>query len=89
MSEGAAMARVRYVGNEPATVPELGSREVHPDEVVTVPDARYGGYVCQPQNWEAVEQPPNWVDPEVEEPQAVEPKAVAKKSAAKPQKTEG
>lgn len=51
------MARVRYLGPEPVTVPELGDREVHPDEVVEVPDERFDGYVCQSVNWEAVEEP--------------------------------
>lgn len=51
------MARVRYVGAEPVTVPELGSRTVHPDEMVEVPDSRFDGYVCQPANWEALEDP--------------------------------
>lgn len=64
------MARVRYVGSEPVTVPELGDRLVEPDEVVEVPDERYDGYVCQPANWESVEEPGA--------------KAAAKKTAAKP-----
>ncbi|MET7914462.1 hypothetical protein ABZU45_00725 [Streptomyces avermitilis] len=51
------MARVRYVGPEPVTVPELGDREVQPDEIVTVPDERFEGYVCQTTNWESVEEP--------------------------------
>lgn len=52
------MARVRYLGSEPVTVPELGlERVVQPDEVVEVPDARFDGYVCQTANWEAVEEP--------------------------------
>ena len=51
------MARVRYIGPEPVTVPELGSREVQPDETVEVPDERYDGYVCQTGTWEAVEEP--------------------------------
>ncbi|MEU6344483.1 hypothetical protein ABZ883_26445 [Streptomyces sp. NPDC046977] len=51
------MARVRFVGPEPVTVPELYGRVVQPDEVVEVPDARYEGYVCQPANWESVEEP--------------------------------
>ncbi|WP_412079045.1 hypothetical protein ACLF6K_37510 [Streptomyces xanthophaeus] len=51
------MAKVRFVGPLPVTVPELGSRIVQPDEVVEVPDARYDGYVCQPTNWEPVEEP--------------------------------
>jgi hypothetical protein len=51
------MARVRYIGAEPVTVPELGDREVQPDEMVEVPDARFDGYVCQTAAWEAVEEP--------------------------------
>jgi hypothetical protein len=51
------MARVRYLGPEPVTVPELGDRQVHPDEVVEVPDERFDGYVCQPANWEPIEEP--------------------------------
>ncbi|MGW9371194.1 hypothetical protein ACWGVR_14425 [Streptomyces xanthophaeus] len=51
------MAKVRYIGPTAVTVPELGSRTVQPDEVVEVPDARYDGYVCQPTNWEPVEEP--------------------------------
>jgi len=51
------MARVRYLGPEPVTVPELGDREVQPDEVVEVPDERFEGYVCQTTNWESVEEP--------------------------------
>lgn len=66
------MARVRFIGPEPVTVPELG-REVQPDEVVEVPDARFEGYVCQPGTWELVE----------------EPGATARKSAAKSSQKEG
>ncbi|MGW3024832.1 hypothetical protein [Streptomyces sp. NPDC001221] len=51
------MARVRFLGPEPVTVPELGNRIVHPDEVVEVPDERFDGYVCQTANWEAIEEP--------------------------------
>ncbi|MFJ6566427.1 hypothetical protein ACIQNU_03345 [Streptomyces sp. NPDC091292] len=51
------MARVRYVGPEPVTVPELGERVIQPDEVVQVPDDRFEGYVCQPQTWQSVEEP--------------------------------
>lgn len=74
------MARVRYIGPEPVTVPELGGREVQPDEVVEVPDERFDGYVCQATNWESVEEPKDEVAP-----------APLKKTAAKsaPQKTEG
>ena len=51
------MARVRYIGAEPVTVPELGSREVQPDQVVEVPDVRFEGYVCQTTKWVPVEEP--------------------------------
>ncbi|MEU8713617.1 hypothetical protein [Streptomyces sp. NPDC048663] len=50
------MARVRYLGHEQVTVPELG-RTVEPDEIVDVPDDRFEGYVCQPANWEPIEDP--------------------------------
>ncbi|MFJ8221405.1 hypothetical protein [Streptomyces griseus] len=51
------MARVRYIGAEPVTVPELGSRTVQPDEIVEVPNARFDGYVCQTSTWEGIEEP--------------------------------
>ncbi|WP_404974891.1 hypothetical protein [[Kitasatospora] papulosa] len=51
------MARVRYVGAEPVTVPELGSRTVQPDELVEVPDDRHDAYVCQVSTWESVDEP--------------------------------
>lgn len=51
------MAKVRFIGPEEASVPELGERLVQPDEVVEVPDERFEGYVCQAANWEAVEEP--------------------------------
>jgi hypothetical protein len=51
------MARVRFLGPEPVTVPELGSRAINPDEIVTVPDDRFDGYVCQPGTWDSVEEP--------------------------------
>ncbi|MDG9717401.1 hypothetical protein [Streptomyces sp. DH24] len=71
------MARVRYVGPEPVTVPELG-RAVEPDEVVEVPDERFDGYACQPATWEPVEEP---------RPQETETAALPlRKTAAKPQK---
>lgn len=50
------MARVRYVGAGPVSVPELG-RTVQPDELVEVPDDRFEGYVCQPRTWESAEEP--------------------------------
>ena len=49
------MARVRYLGHEQVTVPEL--RTVEPDEIVEVPDERFDGYACQPSNWEVIEEP--------------------------------
>jgi hypothetical protein len=51
------MARVRLIGPEPVTVPELGSQEVQPDQVIDVPDERFDGYVCQVGTWESVEEP--------------------------------
>ncbi|MEV6803139.1 hypothetical protein [Streptomyces sp. NPDC051132] len=72
------MARVRYIGPEPVTVPELGGRTVEPDEVVEVPDARFEAYVCQVTNWEAVE------EPRVQD--EAPPPAPLKKLAARPQK---
>lgn len=69
------MARVRYIGAEPVTVPELGSRTIEPDQVVEVPEARFEGYACQSQTWEIVEEPKGG-----ESPQA------PKKTAAKLQK---
>jgi hypothetical protein len=65
------MARVRYLGPEPVTVPELGDQVVEPDQVVEVPDERFEGYVCQPTNWEPIEEPGA---------------KASKKTAAKPQK---
>ncbi len=69
------MARVRYLGHEQVTVPEL-SRTVEPDEVVEVPDDRFEAYICQASNWEAIE-----------EPKA--PEAPTKRTAAKASKKEG
>ncbi|WP_330348171.1 hypothetical protein [Streptomyces sp. NBC_00582] len=72
------MARVRYLGPEQVTVPELG-RTVEPDEIVEVPDERFEGYACQPSNWEVIEEPKDEAAP-----------APLKKTAAKAsQKTEG
>jgi hypothetical protein len=51
------MARVRFIGPEPVTVPELGGRSIEPDQVVEVPDDRYEGYICQPATWQPVEEP--------------------------------
>lgn len=74
------MARVRYLGPDAVTVPELGGRTVHPDEVVEVPDERFDGYVCQTATWQAVEDP---------RPQDEAPVAPLRKTAARPQKVEG
>ncbi|WP_371528376.1 hypothetical protein OG302_22300 [Streptomyces sp. NBC_01283] len=74
------MARVRFIGPETVTVPELGDRVVEPDEVVEIPDDRFEGYVCQPQTWESVEEPK-------EEPTSA-PLLPMRKSAVKPQKDE-
>ncbi|MEU5133437.1 hypothetical protein [Streptomyces californicus] len=71
------MARVRYLGPEPATVPELGGREVQPDEIVEVPDQRFEGYVCQTSTWESIEEPRDWVWPEEEAQAAPESAPVA------------
>ncbi|MGW2226795.1 hypothetical protein [Streptomyces formicae] len=68
------MARVRFIGAEPVTVPELGGRAVEPDEVVEVPDDRYEGYVCQPQTWEAVEEPKDDPAPPVRKSAAKSPR---------------
>ncbi|MFI8297285.1 hypothetical protein ACIGCZ_15230 [Streptomyces nigra] len=74
------MARVRFIGPEAVTVPELGGRAVEPDEVVEVPDERFEGYVCQPSNWEAIEEPREQRDEAG--PQALSKAAPAKKNAA-------
>ncbi|MEV6477619.1 hypothetical protein [Streptomyces sp. NPDC051657] len=71
------MARVRYIGAEPVTVPELGGREVQPDEIVEVPDQRFDGYACQPSTWEGIEEPKD------EAPPAKKPTSVAKAAAVK------
>lgn len=73
------MARVRFIGPVPVIVPELGGRQISPDEIVDVPDARFEGYVCQPAVWQSV------VEPKAD----LAPAAPAKKSAALPQKKEG
>ncbi|MFF1348509.1 hypothetical protein ACFVZJ_21440 [Streptomyces sp. NPDC058322] len=70
------MARVRYIGAEPVTVPELGSRTIQPDEVVEVPDARFEGYLCQPQTWESVE------EPKADPPQALKKTAAARAASS-------
>ncbi|MEU8537518.1 hypothetical protein OH540_21330 [Streptomyces sp. BPPL-273] len=80
------MARVRFTGPEPVTVPELGERLVHPDEIVEVPDSRYDGYVCQAATWEAVEEPQ---DRAAAVPPEDEAAPLPLRKAAKPQKTEG
>lgn len=85
------MARVRYLGNEPATVPELDGREVQPDEVVEVPDERFGGYVMQTQLWEPIDLPDDWQDPAPvdREPETQTAKKTTTAAKRAPQKTEG
>lgn len=51
------MAKVRFIGPEPVTVPELREEPVELDEIVEVPDERFEGYVCQPATWESIEEP--------------------------------
>lgn len=82
------MARVRYLGPQQATVPELGDRTVEPDEIIEVPDERFEGYACQPANWEVVEEPvaEERAEEPKESPAAVPPTALVKKTAARPQK---
>ncbi|MGW9437934.1 hypothetical protein [Streptomyces sp. NPDC055607] len=85
------MARVRYIGPEPVTVPELGGRAIQPDEIVAVPDERYDGYVCQSSTWEPVEEPapreeelaqtPEWRGEHG--PEAVAPAPAAKKTSTR------
>ncbi|GGU90960.1 hypothetical protein GCM10010275_29950 [Streptomyces litmocidini] len=85
------MARVRFIGPEPVTVPELGGRVVEPDQLVEVPDDRYEGYVCQTTMWEPVEEPTyrGEDEPETVAFTGTETVAVKKTTAAKPQKSEG
>lgn len=73
------MARVRFIGPVPVTVPELGGRQITPDEIVDVPDERFEGYVCQSAAWQSVAEPKS----------DLASAALAKKSAAQPQKKEG
>lgn len=88
------MARVRYVGPEPVTVPELGDRAVEPDEIIEVPDERYEGYACQPATWEPVEEPDSEPEPAAAEtppapqtpPTDTAPALPVRKTAARPQK---
>lgn len=76
------MARVRFIGPEPVSVPELGEgRVIQLDEVVTVPDERFEGYVCQPTVWESVEEPKDAEPPAA--PVAPLKKAAAVKSQQK------
>lgn len=72
------MARVRYIGAEPVTVPELGDKTVQPDELVEVPDGRFDGYVCQSTTWEAVEEPKTDAPPSKKTTPAVKTASVSK-----------
>ncbi|MEU0667189.1 hypothetical protein ABZ508_02570 [Streptomyces lavendulocolor] len=83
------MARVRYLGGEPATVPELGGRIVQPDEIVEVPDERYTAYVMQSTLWEGIEPPAGWEPPPSQQEEPVEDppeKPAARKSSARAQR---
>ncbi|MHC3392093.1 hypothetical protein ACLQ2E_21900 [Streptomyces lavendulocolor] len=82
------MARVRYLGGEPATVPELGGRIVQPDEIVEVPDERYAAYVMQTTLWEGIEPPAGWEPPPVEQEPVEEPpeKPTARRASSRAQK---
>lgn len=77
------MAKVRFIGAEPHIVPELGDRPIEPDEIVTVPDSRWEGYVCQPHLWESIEEPP----PAEEEPPAEDADEKAAGEEAEPART--
>ena len=74
------MARVRYIGAEPVTVPELGNRTIQPDELIEVPDARFDGYVCQPATWAAVDEPKTDEAAPKKLPAAVKPAATPKEA---------
>ena len=77
------MARVRYIGAEPVTVPELGDRTVQPDEMVEVPDARWEGYVGQTATWEAVD------EPKADQPAATKKTTTTTAAKAATSRTEG
>lgn len=51
------MAKFRLVADEPRMVPWLGGQLIQPDHVITVPDAHYEAYACQPAVWESVAEP--------------------------------
>lgn len=50
------MAKLRFVGNEPADVPVLG-RTVEPDELVDVDDAVFKSRVWPEAQWAVVGEP--------------------------------
>jgi hypothetical protein len=45
------MAKVKFVGDQPVTVPELGGRLLEPGQIVDVPDAELYRFT-QSANWE-------------------------------------
>jgi hypothetical protein len=51
------MAKLRLITAEPRIAPWLGPQRIEPDQIVTVPDAHYDAYACQPRVWEVVEEP--------------------------------
>lgn len=56
------MAKVRFVGSEPHTVPLVG-REVQPDELVELPDAVVQEYDWPEASWEVVDSGKRLFDP--------------------------
>ena len=45
------MAKVKFVGDQPVTVPELGGRRLEPGQIVEVPDAEMYRFSVS-ENWE-------------------------------------
>lgn len=45
------MAKVKFVGDQPVTVPELGGRRLEPGQIVEVPDAELYRFTVSA-NWE-------------------------------------
>lgn len=78
------MAKVRFIGPEPHSVPELGDRLVDVDEVVTVPDDRFEAYLLQPHLWESVEEPKEPAEPTARTAKKTASRRPAAKAAAAP-----
>lgn len=45
------MAKVKFVGLDPVTVPELGGRRLEPGQIIDIPDADVDRFT-QSANWE-------------------------------------